>query len=328
MKELKIKKQGQITIIENSLESFEMINQTWLNVVTRKGYGCFLPINIENGRKKNIIRSEIKGLINVGDLLRMTVSKNEFLDFMLQLIRIIRLCDSMNLNPANLELTLDTVFLHPVSKEVFVIYWPIVNNERSNPVHVFFKSITKNIDFDMFQKRAFADEYASFFAGHSSFDLDEFENMILKMKGVKTESKTATLRELSEISYEEKSENREIGFETGYLKTRMYDPFSTVSKENNLKLILKNTKNGRNFEFEDDAITIGSDSGNNMPIDNIYISRTHAKILMIDGCFYLKDCNSHNGTKLNGEKINPEKLYQLNKGDIIVFANEEYTVLL
>ncbi|MBR0133367.1 MAG: FHA domain-containing protein [Lachnospiraceae bacterium] len=326
MKELKIKKQGQITIIENSLESFEMINQTWLNVVTRKGYGCFLPINIENGRKKNIIRSEINGLINVGDLFRMTVSKNEFLDFMLQLIRIIRLCDSMNLNPANLELTLDTVFLHPVSKEVFVIYWPIVNNERSNPVHVFFKSITKNIDFDMFQKRTFADEYASFFAGHSSFDLDEFENMILTMKGVKTENTTATLRQLSEISYDNKRENKKNVVEPGYLKNRMYDPFSTSSMGEQSKLILTNSKTGRSMVFENDVITIGSDSGNSMSITNIYISRTHAKIILIDGFFYLKDCNSHNGTKLNGEKISSEKMYQLNNGDSIIFANEEYTV--
>ena len=114
MKNLKIKKQDQTIIIENTLESTELVNQISLNILKRKGNNCFLPINIENGRKKNIIRSEINGLINVGDLLRMTVSKNEFLDFMLQLIRIIRLCDSMNLNPANLELTLDTVFLHPV----------------------------------------------------------------------------------------------------------------------------------------------------------------------------------------------------------------------
>lgn len=52
------------------------------------------------------------------------------------------------------------------------------------------------------------------------------------------------------------------------------------------------------------------------------ISRLHAEISCIDDIYYIKDLNSKNGTFLNGERIESNKQYQLNNGDLVTFADQ------
>ena len=58
-----------------------------------------------------------------------------------------------------------------------------------------------------------------------------------------------------------------------------------------------------------------------VPSDKLYfIGKDHIKITRKDGCFYIKDLNTKNGTTLNGEKIQRSQKYKLNDGDEIVLA--------
>ncbi len=52
------------------------------------------------------------------------------------------------------------------------------------------------------------------------------------------------------------------------------------------------------------------------------ISRLHAEISYIDDIYYIKDLNSKNGTYINGERIESNRQYQLNNGDLITFADQ------
>ena len=42
---------------------------------------------------------------------------------------------------------------------------------------------------------------------------------------------------------------------------------------------------------------------------------------------YIQDCNSTNGTFINGTKIESERAVLLNSGDIIKLSNEEFEYL-
>lgn len=65
---------------------------------------------------------------------------------------------------------------------------------------------------------------------------------------------------------------------------------------------------------------IGRHSSCALPILHLSISRHHAVIGHQDGCFYLVDMGSSNGTWLNGKQISSGDRYDLQDGDVIRFG--------
>ena len=53
-------------------------------------------------------------------------------------------------------------------------------------------------------------------------------------------------------------------------------------------------------------------------------SRLHARILEENGCIYLEDLNSTNGTFKNGLRMHPYEKRRLEKDDELRFGKEEY----
>jgi len=68
-------------------------------------------------------------------------------------------------------------------------------------------------------------------------------------------------------------------------------------------------------ELRRDLLRIGRDPANDFVVDDIEVSRNHAKITCVEGVYRIEDLNSTNGTLLNGRKIlSPVKLKD---GDLI-----------
>lgn len=73
------------------------------------------------------------------------------------------------------------------------------------------------------------------------------------------------------------------------------------------------------------SFVIGRDATCNLPLDrNEKASRRHAEILFHQGQFWLRDLQSHNGTKLNGAKITQEALFD---GDLISIGGVRFRVV-
>ena len=76
-------------------------------------------------------------------------------------------------------------------------------------------------------------------------------------------------------------------------------------------------------ELRGDLLRIGRDPANDFVVDDIEVSRNHAKITCNEGVYRIEDLNSTNGTLLNGRKIlSPEKLKDgdlINLGETNVF---------
>jgi len=62
-------------------------------------------------------------------------------------------------------------------------------------------------------------------------------------------------------------------------------------------------------------LTIGRDQGNDLTIEDTNLSRTHAVIENVRGCIQVTDCNSRNGTTVNGHPL--VGTVQLCDGDIV-----------
>jgi hypothetical protein len=85
---------------------------------------------------------------------------------------------------------------------------------------------------------------------------------------------------------------------------------------------------GRVYEVRKDELSIGRSRESDIFLEDLAVSRLHAKILsMGNGNYALKDEGSANGTKVNGQLVNKYQTYPLQEGDkiqlgqtVLVFA--------
>ncbi len=74
-------------------------------------------------------------------------------------------------------------------------------------------------------------------------------------------------------------------------------------------LVLKFGESIKNrFSFEKSVVTIGRSSDNDIVVENLAVSRKHAKIEKVGETFVLSDMQSANGTFVNGERVNRRPL--------------------
>jgi len=75
------------------------------------------------------------------------------------------------------------------------------------------------------------------------------------------------------------------------------------------KLILSfDNKPVKEYELDQEIITIGRKPTNDIHIDNLAVSGTHAKVLTILNDSFIEDLNSTNGTLINGQPITKHSL--------------------
>jgi hypothetical protein len=74
---------------------------------------------------------------------------------------------------------------------------------------------------------------------------------------------------------------------------------------------------GRIFPLDKNEISIGRSLDNQLVINDLGISRTHAKLVARSGHFSIRDQNSTSGTFVNGQRVRKKVL---NSGDIISLA--------
>lgn len=83
------------------------------------------------------------------------------------------------------------------------------------------------------------------------------------------------------------------------------------------------------FVFEKDIVSIGRSRDNDVVIENLAISRNHARIRHENGKFFISDLNSANGTFVNGKQVTKS---EISHNDVItigkhtlIFKNEVLT---
>lgn len=77
------------------------------------------------------------------------------------------------------------------------------------------------------------------------------------------------------------------------------------------------------YEFEKASVSIGKKINLDIFLDNIRVSRQHARFLYEDECWKIEDLNSLNGTWLNGQRI---KKTELKENDTIQIADVQLTI--
>lgn len=76
----------------------------------------------------------------------------------------------------------------------------------------------------------------------------------------------------------------------------------------------------REYELDQETITIGRKADNDIHIENLAVSGHHAKVLTILNDSFIEDLDSTNGTLINGEKITK---HALKHGDTITIGKHQ-----
>jgi len=76
----------------------------------------------------------------------------------------------------------------------------------------------------------------------------------------------------------------------------------------------------REYELDQEIMTIGRKTDNDIQIDNLAVSGNHAKILTILNDSFIEDLNSTNGTFIDGKKISK---HALQNGEVILIGKHE-----
>lgn len=70
-----------------------------------------------------------------------------------------------------------------------------------------------------------------------------------------------------------------------------------------MRIIVKfSSKVINELKIDQDEVIIGRDADNDVQIDNVAVSREHAKIIRGPNSYFIEDLNSTNGTFVNGKK--------------------------
>ena len=81
----------------------------------------------------------------------------------------------------------------------------------------------------------------------------------------------------------------------------------------------------KTIETDKEVITIGRNVKNDIQIDNLSVSKQHARIVKHQGKYFIEDMKSTNGTYLNEKKITKEKLAN---NDVITIGKHTLLAIL
>lgn len=232
MSKVVIERKQNVKNVINKLSYPETINERVYNAILSGVIEGLFPVSVNQKGKETRVECSVCNMVSLSEYVNGVVTKEVFLDIVEQLIEVVSKCDEKLLNPGNLELNKECIFIEPNTRKVKCIYWPIVNNQRENPPHLFLKQMGQELKFYPYEDMGYVDEYNAFFARTMPFSLNDFRRLICKLHGKEAERRTGmTTNTFSESAMNSGSkEKRRMNS-----KDIAYDPFASVRENEVVK---------------------------------------------------------------------------------------------
>ena len=170
-------------IITNKLSYPEAINERVYHALATGVFEGFLPVSVSKKKKETIIECTAQGLMPLSQYFGGVVTKKMFLDVAHNVAGLIKNCEKNMINANNMELQMDKIFVHPQTKKIQCIFWPIVNNQRESPPHVFLKQLPWQLQHSPYEDNSYLEKYNAFFNGGTPFSVNNFDRMVLSLLG-------------------------------------------------------------------------------------------------------------------------------------------------
>ena len=294
-----IREERYSTNINYFLETENIFYEVGYKVLRNKENSGFIKCNkvIHNGKIKLVYNtSKYKNLEEV----IINSSVDTVITVINKLMRVaISVKDNGFIEYKNIISNLKNIFVDENNLNVYFIYLPIVNTDRTDKMFIdeIKRNILKVMDFNSYLRGI------------------QVNNLRFNLTTNKT---------LEEILYDMDNTSNKNIVKTIDNKGLMID---SVSKSIALKGI--NTPIDINILIDKDRYLIGSsrEYADGVITFNKAISRRHCMILKEMNDYYIVDIGSANGTYLNGVRINKNIKMKIKNGDIIKIANSEFRII-
>lgn len=125
--------------------------------------------------------------------------------------------------------------------------------------------------------------------------------------------------------FQDAGDNHTVIFGKAYFDDKDIRPISSNMKSGSREAYLVRQSNNERIVLNKSVFRMGKEKmAVDYCLDNANVSRRHVEFGQSADMFYVKDLHSTNGTYINSEKINPNKVYRIVHGDHIRIANEEF----
>lgn len=219
-------KRGKIKII-NKLSYPETVNERVYNDIVSGNYEGFLPLSVIQKRKETRVECVIQDMLPLAQYLGGIVTRKMFLDFVYEIVLLIKNCEKHMINANNLELQSDKIFVDPRTKGIKCIFWPVVNNQRGVSPHFFLKQLPFELNFYQNESVDYLEAYNAFFDSLAPFSINNFEKLILNLAGKETVSGNRIAPSES-LSGQLGRENKTAVTNNRSKTSIEYDPFADV----------------------------------------------------------------------------------------------------
>ena len=178
MSKIRIKHRAEKHIVIYKLSYPEALNDHVYKIIVSKMAKDILPVSVYEKGKDVRLECSVQGLVPLVEYLQGPVTKSVFFRVIKQVIACVRVCEKLQINPNNLDLETDMVFVDQESERMKYIYWPLVNNQRGAPVEQFFKHFPDKLVFDHRDGAEYINTYRAFFSDLVPFSVGNFEKMV------------------------------------------------------------------------------------------------------------------------------------------------------
>lgn len=342
--------QNKKYIVANLDNSMKILNYQIDMINSNQGNG-FLAIEKKQFNSDIQLQYYIGNNITLEDFIyNKSNSCRDLAGILKNIISIIKISPEYLLNENNLIMNTTYIFVDEVKRAVELIYLPIDTDVKIN-IEAEFKNMIKNFSIEYInkvnkEKKDFIESILSI-TESEEYTIDkveaELERIIEKpleiinsklneveiipqiiqesekKKGFLSKLFKGTDNESKRLNTEEFMKNVDLS-RREILTTHMYE--TDIINDTQTHLVFNKNGSIDKVNINKNEFIIGRMKGQvDYVLDNPAVGKMHAKILKNKSNYFLVDLQSKNHTFINGEKIKPNKMYQLNNDDEITFAN-------
>lgn len=278
---------------------------------------------------------EFRGPIGTSLYKRMKapISQYDFFYIIERIVDFIQKIEKSGLSYANLVLDLKSIFYNETTRELNMIYLPIVplydNADRMTIVNQIVYSAVSMEGMD------YIPSFNYFLKNLGEFDAEKIKSYICNMAQdvmndiKKMESKNSTVvnemlqnqeDELTDMTQRdeltENSNDENEGENTDWYENVQISTCPTLMRK----------FTGEVVRIDKSVFRLGKEEGcvNYTIRDNMLISNEHADIICREGRYYVLDLHSKNRTYINDRVVSSEEEAEICNGDMLKLANEEF----
>ncbi|MCQ2516548.1 MAG: FHA domain-containing protein [Saccharofermentans sp.] len=290
------------------------MNKSELQSIKNCGSDLFLIPTLMDGHITKQLVFNTRELVSIKNYLEMMpMSKKVFVSILSQFLELLRKVDELSLDSRKVHFDMEHVFVVPSIRKLKFVYVPIEDYTVNSTADDFLRNLVQYASFSEYEDSSYMNEYINIINRDykiSMYDLSVYLSILTNGNVCSSNTHITSLR----------CWNCNAILKRG----NQFCPAcgERIFKENIPCIIRQKTQEKTLLDTNDLILGKNRNECKVFIGDNPLVSRKHALISSKNGCFFLIDMGSTNGTYINGIKLQSGDKYRLRNDDKFYLANE------